>query len=101
MTSRRITLLAASLVMLASTALAQPAQGPRDRQTRSLITNAMEDYQNLEIDRDVERLQIALRGCGNGSCSPQVVARVHMSLGIVAVGGQQNTESGIESMARE
>jgi hypothetical protein len=100
MTSRRITLLAASLVMLASTALAQPAQGPRDRQTRSLITNAMEDYQNLEIDRAVERLQIALRGCGNGSCSPQVVARVHMSLGIVAVGGQQNNESGIESMAR-
>lgn len=100
MTSRRSTLLVGSFVILTSTAFAQPPQGPRDRQTRSLITNAMEDYQNLEIERAVERLQIALRGCGNGSCSPQVVARVHMALGIVAVGGQQNNDSGVESMAR-
>lgn len=100
MTSRRSSLLIGSFVILTSTAFAQPPQGPRDRQTRSLITNAMEDYQNLEIERAVERLQIALRGCGGGACSPAVVARVHMSLGVVAVGGQQNNDAGIEAMGR-
>ncbi|MBL8601554.1 MAG: hypothetical protein JNK72_06490 [Myxococcales bacterium] len=83
---------------MASTASAQ--QAPRDRQTRGMIQTAMEDYQNLEIDRALERLNLALRGCANNACSPAVVARVHMSLGIVQVGGQQDTAAGVASMGR-
>jgi hypothetical protein len=81
-----------------STAHAQ--QGPRDPQANSLVRQAMQDYQDLEIDRAVERLNIALRTCGTSGCSNGVLARVHMSLGIVRVGGQQNQSEGVASMAR-
>jgi len=98
MSLQRVALLLATLTLLSATAMAQ--QGPRDRQTRSMVQTAMEDYQNLEIDRAVERLNLALRGCGGSACSPGVLARVHMSLGIVQVGGQQDTTAGTQSMAR-
>jgi hypothetical protein len=100
MTSLRyvFTVLAALFVFAPATARAQ--QGPRDRQTRALIQQAMEDYQSLEIDRALERLRVALRGCGDSGCSPQMLARVHMSMGIVYVGGQQNENDGVASMTR-
>ncbi len=98
MSLQRVALLLATLTLLSATALAQ--QGPRDRQTRSMVQTAMEDYQNLEIDRALERLNLALRGCGSSACSPGVLARVHMSLGIVQVGGQQDNAAGTQSMAR-
>jgi hypothetical protein len=47
----------------------------------------MEDYQNLEIDRAVERLQTSrCAAAATGRARRSVLARVHMSLGIVAVG---------------
>jgi|GEM_PF-1142978 hypothetical protein len=95
---QRTAVFLAALVILPTTALAQ--QGPRDRAARSLITDAVEEYQNLEIDRSLERLQNAVRTCANSGCSPAMTARVHMAIGIVQVGGQQNTTAGVESMVR-
>jgi hypothetical protein len=34
----------------------------------SLITDAVEEYQTLEIDRSLERLQNAVRTCANSGC---------------------------------
>lgn len=98
MSPHRFALFFVALTLVPLAAHAQ--QGPRDRTARSLIQTAMEDYQNLEIDRAMERLQSADRACANNGCSPRVAARVQMAMGIVAVGGQQNTEIGIESMVR-
>lgn len=98
MSWQRTAVFLAALAILPSTALAQ--QGPRDRAARSLITDAVEEYQNLEIDRSLERLQNAVRTCASGGCSPAMTARVHMAIGIVQVGGQQNTTAGVESMVR-
>ena len=72
MSLQRVALLLGPLMLLPAVASAQ--QGPRDRQTRSMVQTAMEDYQNLEIDRAVERLNLALRGCGTSNCSPGVLA---------------------------
>ena len=88
-TYRNTSLLVAALVMSAP-AIAHAQQGPRDPQANSLVRQAMQDYQDLEIDRSIERLNIALRTCGASGCSNAVLSRVHMSIGIVRVGGQQN-----------
>lgn len=96
MSWHRISVLLTALALLPASAFAQ--QGPRDRPARSLIGTALEDYQNLEIDRSLERLQAAMRTCANNGCSPAVTAKVYMAMGIVQVGGQQNTAAGIESM---
>ncbi len=96
MSWQRTAVFLTALVILPTEVLAQ--QGPRDRPARSLISTALEDYQNLEIDRSLERLQAALRTCANSGCSPAVTAKVHMAMGIVQVGGQQNNTAGVESM---
>jgi hypothetical protein len=89
----------ATLTVLSPTgAFAQ--QGPRDAAATSLVRQALQDYQDLEIDRAVTRLNTALRTCANNGCSPSVLARVHMSFGIVYVGGQQNTQEGVAAMVR-
>ncbi len=98
-TYRNTSLLVAALVMSAP-AIAHAQQGPRDPQANSLVRQAMQDYQDLEIDRSIERLNIALRTCGSNGCSNAVLSRVHMSIGIVRVGGQQNQADGVAAMAR-
>lgn len=98
MSWQRTAVFLTALVLLPTQVFAQ--QGPRDRPARSLISTALEDYQNLEIDRSLERLQAALRTCANSGCSPAVTAKVHMAMGIVQVGGQQNNAAGIESMVQ-
>ena len=98
MSWQRTAVFLAALAILPSTAFAQ--QGPRDRAARSLISDAVEEYQNLEIERSLERLQNAIRTCANGGCSPAMTARVHMAIGIVQVGGQTNATAGVESMVR-
>ncbi len=98
MTWQRIAVLLAALALLPSTSFAQP--GPRDRTARGLIASALEDYQNLEIDRAMERLQSAERACAGNGCSSAVTAKVYMAIGIVQVGGQQNTTAGVQSMVR-
>jgi hypothetical protein len=87
-------------IALVTPALAQAQQGPRDAAATSLIRQAMQDYQDLEIDRAVTRLNTALRTCSNSGCSQAVLARVHMSLGVVYVGGQQNTQEGVAAMVQ-
>lgn len=99
MTHRNVFVVAAALA-LAAPSIAHAQQGPRDPQANSLVRQAMQDYQDLEIDRAVNRLDIALRTCGASNCSNAVLARVHMSIGIVRVGGQQNNAEGIAAMAR-
>lgn len=89
----------AALALL-SPAAALAQQGPRDAAATSLIRQAMQDYQDLEIDRAVTRLNTALRTCSNSGCSQGVLARVHMSLGVVYVGGQQNTQEGVAAMVQ-
>ncbi|MFO0649151.1 MAG: hypothetical protein U0326_23115 [Polyangiales bacterium] len=101
-THRNASLLVATLglITLLGPATAHAQQSPRDPQANSLVRQAMQDYQDLEIDRAVQRLDIALRTCGASGCSNGVLARVHMSIGIVRVGGQQNQSEGVAAMAR-
>jgi hypothetical protein len=68
-----------------------------DRQVRGMVEQAMEDFQGLEIESAMTRLRVALRSCGNNRCSPRQLARVHMAMGVVAVGGQNNTDAGVEA----
>ncbi|MBI5513263.1 MAG: hypothetical protein HY909_05810 [Deltaproteobacteria bacterium] len=96
----RYGVLIVGLALAAAVPREAQAQAPRDRATRGMISQAMESYQALEIEDATNRLQLALRGCNNGNCSPQVTARVYMSLGIVAVMGQQDTAAGVNFMVQ-
>src|SRR5438046_1206840 len=66
----------------------------RDAQTRGMIRQAMEDYQNLDIDGALSRLRLAMNGCGRNRCTPAMLARVHIAIGVVAVGGQNDATTG-------
>ncbi len=100
MTTHRNALLLAAALAVFAPAVAHAQQGPRDANANTLVRQAMQDYQDLEIDRAIERLNIALRTCGGSGCSNAVLARVHMSMGIVRVGGQQNNQEGVAAMVR-
>jgi hypothetical protein len=85
--------LAASILLTA----AGPASAQnRDRQIRGMIQTAMEDYQNLDVDGALNRLRLALSSCGQRNCSPNMLARVHIAIGVVAVGGQNDSNTGIQ-----
>lgn len=104
-TYRNASLLFATLglITLLGSSTAHAQQGPRDPQANSLVRQAMQDYQDLEIERALQRLNIALHTCTNNNtngCSNGVLARVHMSIGIVQIGGQQNQAEGVAAMAR-
>ncbi len=94
MTTLWRTSFAAMALLALSPTVAFAQQGPRDRQTSAIVHQAMEDYQNLEIDSAVNRLHAALRSCNGDACSPAVAAQVHDSLGIVAVQGQNDAAAG-------
>src|SRR5579871_6298238 len=91
-TKRRLAGLFGGLVLLASSgAWAQQ----RDPQARGMVRQALEDYQNLDIDGALNRLRLAMRACGASGCSPGMMARIHMALGVIAVGGQNNNTTGV------
>ena len=84
-------------LVLAGALLLAPAIGhaqQADPRARSMIRQAMEDYQNLDIDGALNRLRLALNACGRNNCSPAMVARVHIAMGVVAVGGQNDAAAG-------
>lgn len=90
------TYLATLVGLLPVPSLAQ--QGLRDGPVRSLLTTAIEEYRALRVEQSMERLQIADRACRNDGCSPQVAARVYMTIGTVQIGGQHDIDAGVQSM---
>lgn len=75
-------LLPSLLLLLASSALAQPNQRVRD-----LNRQASEAYQQLDIERAESLLETARRECEATMCPAQDRARTLANLGIVAFGG--------------
>ncbi|HRI67099.1 MAG TPA: hypothetical protein PK156_22795 [Polyangium sp.] len=69
------------------------AAGEKDKDALKLHDAALdEDYLNLELDKAEKKLKDALKKCGDGGCSPNVVAKLHMGLGTVLGGGRQNLD---------
>ncbi len=97
MFTKRLPLLLAGVLLL-SPALAHAQQA--DSRARSMIRQAMEDYQNLEIDGALNRLRLALNACGARNCTPAMLARVHIAIGVVAVGGQNDAAAGSNEFAQ-
>lgn len=69
------------------------AAGEKDKDALKLHDAALdEDYLNLELDKAEKKLKDALKKCGDSSCSPGVVAKLHIALGTVLGGGRQNLD---------
>ncbi|MEI8257528.1 MAG: hypothetical protein WCJ30_17785 [Deltaproteobacteria bacterium] len=97
MFTKRLPLMLAGALLL-SPAFAHAQQA--DSRARSMIRQAMEDYQNLEIDGALNRLRLALNACGPRNCTPAMLARVHIAMGVVAVGGQNDAAAGTNEFAQ-
>lgn len=93
MFKRRLPLLLAGILLLIP-AFASAQQN--DRRVRQMLSQAMESYQGLEVDQALNQLRLALRLCNNNRCSPAMQARVHVAIGIVTIGGQNDAAAGIE-----
>jgi hypothetical protein len=76
-------------LLAAGTARAQQA-GPQETRARGLLREAVEAYQNLDLDVATGRLREALRRCGSRGCSPRTVAELNVTLGVVELGGRNN-----------
>lgn len=86
----------AAMLFAALVAPREASAQARDGQARGMVRQALEDYQNLDVDGAMNRLRLAVNLCGTRNCSSQVLARVHMAMGVVAVGGQNDSTAGIE-----
>src|SRR5688572_28624489 len=95
MSTRSLSLVLAAVMLVLVPSQAR-AQG-RDAQARSLVRDALEEYQSLEVDRAISRLRMALNACGRNNCSPATLAKVHMAMGVVLVGGQNDSAAGTNS----
>lgn len=92
----------ASLVFLLgfqSEAVAQSQGNPQDLRAQTLIQQAIDAYQNLDLDTANARLREALRRCGRRGCSPEVLARIHVTIGVLALGGQNDTATAVREFS--
>lgn len=76
-----------STVMLASLALSGVAlAGPKDSAAQKLDKQAMDDdYLNVRFDKAQEKLEKAIKECGDSGCDTKLKAQLHMHLGIILV----------------
>jgi hypothetical protein len=83
---------AALIAVSASLATVASAQS-KDAQAKKLEVQAMdEDYLATNFAAAEAKLQQALKLCGPKGCSPQVAARLHVSLATVLGGGENKLE---------
>lgn len=76
-----------STFVLASLALSGAAMaGPKDSAAQKLDKQAMDDdYLNVRFDKAQEKLEKAIKECGDSGCEPKVKAQLYMHLGIILV----------------
>jgi len=85
----------ASLGLASSVAAQRPLQ-----QVLDLNRQGMEAYNNLEIDTAVAKLEEALRVAERGNVAGAPLARTHLNMGIVQVGGLSDNAAGLQSFTR-
>lgn len=97
MTQRASCFLSACLVSLVlPLVLASPAKAQRAvQQVLDLNRQAMEAYNNLEIDQAQRLLEQALQVAQRGRVSGAPLARTHLNLGVVVIGGTGDNGAGL------
>jgi hypothetical protein len=92
------------MVVLSSASMTAPAraQGATGTDSKALAAEkkAMDDYLGLHIGQAVERLQSAIKTCGDSACSARVRAHLHLSLGFVYGAGNRDLKSARDEFAK-
>ena len=79
----RLTAVALSLLGLFVAADASAA-GEKDADANKLYDSAMnDDYLNVELGKAEKKLQEAIKKCGGDGCTPKVLAKVYLGLGVI------------------
>ncbi len=76
--------------VIAFTPRAHAQSGPQDNFVHALVREAMDAYQNLEIDTATERMRDASRRCGRRNCSPRIMAEIQIANGVLAIGARHD-----------
>jgi len=79
-----------ALCLVAATA------GAQRQQVLDLNRQAMDHYNNLEIDQAEQKLQQALRVAERRGVEGAPLARTHLNMGVVAVGGMGDNAAGMQ-----
>lgn len=67
--------------------------GPKDAAATKLDKQAMDDdYLNVRFDKAEEKLNKALKECGDKGCEPKLKAQIYMHLGIILVNAGKKDE---------
>jgi len=90
-----LVLAVATLGLASSVAAQRPLQ-----QVLDLNRQGMEAYNNLEIDTAVAKLEEAIRVAERGNVTGAPLARTHLNMGIVQVGGLSDNAAGLQSFTR-
>ncbi len=85
-----------AMLSVVSTAFADANQN----RVRQLDTQAMQAYAELEIDRANQLLEQARQLAERSGIHGNDLARIHLHLGIVAIGGSQDRAAGLEAFRR-
>ena len=86
-----------ALLLFSAALVATPAQAQRPlQQVLDLNRQAMDDYTNMEFPRAMERLEEALNTARRGRVTGAPLARTHMNLGVVNVGGMGDNAAGLD-----
>ena len=75
-----------------SVAAAQSGGAPADGRARLALLQSASAYQNLDVDGAVNELREALRRCGRNHCATRLVADLHATLGLVLLGGRNDSD---------
>jgi hypothetical protein len=67
-----------------------------DAKATTAENGALDDYLALHIGKAAQRLQAAIRQCGDNACSPHVRAHLHMTLGFVYGAGNKDLKAARE-----
>jgi hypothetical protein len=72
---------------------------PKDAEARALAKEAMDgDYLSTSFEDAEQKLQSALKACGNSECSAGVLASLHRDLAIVYIAGLKKKDKGKKEM---
>ncbi|MEZ4314557.1 MAG: hypothetical protein R3F14_41615 [Polyangiaceae bacterium] len=60
------------------------AAGEKDAEANKLYDSAMnDDYLNVELGKAEKKLQDAIKKCGTDGCTPKVLAKLHLGIGVI------------------
>src|SRR5690606_18711539 len=75
------------------------AQGKAEAPAKALQRKAMdEDYLTTEFGKAAEKLEKAIKQCGDANCGAPLRAQLRRDLGVVQIGGQLDKEKGIQNL---